>query len=97
MGSSIERCTVIRTDGMDPEAATIRYRKTADGWSVQTPKDANFRAFALSEASERDVKQLISKKWDARYGDPDPFEREVEINTTQTTLDDGGDREADDG
>lgn len=86
MGSSIETCTVIRTDDMDPETAVIRYRKRKDGWYVQTPKDAEFRIFAQPEAGERDVIQLINKKWDARYGEPDPWQRETEIETEQGTL-----------
>jgi len=84
--SSVERCTVVRTDDMDPDTAVVRYRERADGWYVQTPVDAEFRTFAKKEATEHDVIQLINKKWDARYGDPDPFEREVEVQTTQATL-----------
>ncbi|MFB6120966.1 MAG: hypothetical protein ABEJ68_07630 [Halobacteriaceae archaeon] len=98
MSRSIERCTVVRTDDIDPETAVVRYRETATGWEVKTPKDAEFRSFARGEAEESDVLQLIAEKWDARFGDPDRFERDVEIETTQGTLDDlGGQARADGG
>jgi hypothetical protein len=96
MGSSIETCTIVRADEMDPETAVVRYRKQEDGWYVQTPKDAEFRVFARPEASDVDVVQLINKKWDARYGDPDPWKREKEIETTQASLHDVDRAEADD-
>lgn len=86
MASSIETCTVVRSDGMDPKTAVVRYREREGGWYVQTPEDAEFRIFARPEASARDVLQLINKKWDARYGDPDPWQRETEIETEQGTL-----------
>lgn len=81
MSRSIQRCTVIRTDEMDPVTAVVRYRKRSDGWYVQTPKDAEFREFAHPSASKVDVIQLINKKWDARYGDPDPFVEDHEQAT----------------
>ena len=49
--SSIETCTVVRTDDMDPETAVVRYQKRSDAWYVQTPKDAKFREFAHPNAT----------------------------------------------
>jgi predicted DNA-binding WGR domain protein len=87
MSGSVESCTVVRTDDMDPETAVVRYRKRADGWYVQTPKDAEFREFAHPEAAEVDVIQLINKKWDARYGDPDSFEEQERQQATLGGID----------
>lgn len=78
MGSSIELCTVIREAGPDPETAVVRYRKRSDGWYVQTPKDAEFWKFAQPGATETTVVQLINKKWDERYGNPDSFGDETQ-------------------
>ena len=82
--------TVVREDGVDPETAAIRYRRASSGWEVQTPADSGFRSFARPEAHERDIRQLIAKTWDSRYGEPDPFETEVTRTTEQAGLDDLG-------
>ena len=85
--TNIERCTVIRTDEVNPETAVVRYRKRGDGWHVQTPKDAKFWRFARKTVEEDDLLEMIAEKWDARYGEAEPFEEDI-LQTRQGTFQD---------
>lgn len=58
----------------DREEATVLYHRRDDGWYVSTPDDDGYWRFARPEARDRDVRQLINKKWCLLYGDPDPWD-----------------------
>lgn len=72
-----QRITVTRGDRSDPyeerEEATVLYQRREDGWYVSTPADGGYWRFASADARDRDVRQLINKKWCLRYGDPDDW------------------------
>jgi len=57
----------------DETRAIIRYVEQFDRWYVKTSEHDTFYPFAHSDAAERDVQQLINKKWNVRYGNPDPL------------------------
>lgn len=73
-----QRITVTRGDSLAPdeqEEVTIRYQRREDGWYVRTPENDEFWRFAHSDARDRDVRQLINKKWCRRYAvEPDPLD-----------------------
>lgn len=49
------------------EPARIDYERRADGWYVDANEGEGFERFALPEARERDVRQLIRKEYDVTY------------------------------
>ena len=64
-----------RSDSLDERTkATVRYQRREDGWYVRTPADDEYWRFAAADARDVDVRQLISKKWCLRYGDPDEWD-----------------------
>lgn len=66
----MNRVKVYREEGTEEVLYTVR----AGSWHVKTPADDGFWPFADSDASSRDVEQLIRKKWCGRYNtDPDDF------------------------
>lgn len=59
----------------DESYVTVLYERREDGWYVGVPsKGIGYTRFASKDARKIDVKQLVNKKWDSRYTDPDPFE-----------------------
>lgn len=58
----------------DGDDSPVYFHKKDDGWYVMTVENKKFWLFATPEASERDVRQLIRKKWCEDYTvDPDPL------------------------
>jgi hypothetical protein len=52
--------------------AEIEYKRTDDGWSVRTPVSEEWHRFAVENADEMAVRQLIRKKWSDNYAvEPD--------------------------
>lgn len=76
--NEVQRIEVARErsgdDPLDWETATIRYYRGEDAWYVRTPENSDFWKFAQESARDVDVRQLINKKWNARYGEPDPLD-----------------------
>lgn len=68
---------VLNREGVDPsdqETVRIEYERRPTGWYVRTPVDGDFWLFADANLLERDVKQLLNKKWCGFYtADPDPL------------------------
>lgn len=64
--SSIEGSTVVQHTASRYNQATIRYRKKGNTWEVKTPIDSEYWEFA-GDCKERDVIQLINKKWNKNY------------------------------
>lgn len=55
-------------------SGVVDYDRRADGWYVRTHADDEFWKFATPEANERTVRQLIRKKWDDSFGEPDAWD-----------------------
>lgn len=70
-----QKITVRRGDDpLNPTGATIEYERREDAWYVKTPEDDEFWKFAQEQVHDRDVRQLVKKKWDRGYGEPDPLD-----------------------
>lgn len=63
---STEGSTVVQHTASRYNQATIQYRKQGDTWEVKTPTDDEYWEFAV-DCKERDVIQLINKKWNRDY------------------------------
>jgi hypothetical protein len=65
--------TVTRGEWENRSNETVVVAEGADGWYVMTPVDSGYWRFADAGTSKGTIAQLVRKKWDSKYGDPDAF------------------------
>lgn len=58
---------VNRGTALDRDNEPVHYEERPDGWYIKVPGARDWQKFAVSDANERTVRQLIHKEFDSGY------------------------------